>query len=633
MDWLRELARRIAYLIRRDRYASDLDEEMRLHLELREERLREQGHAPDAARYAARRRFGNRAHLQQRSRDMWGLNWLDDAATDVRFALRRLRHRLGFALATIVVAALGIGATTAVFSAIDAALLRPLPFARPAELVTLTNVSIPFDPGGQRLPEGRHFANLNDAAAMRDVFSGVGGFAAGGLNLTDPARPRRVRVGVVTASFFSTLGVGPQIGRVFNDAEAHPGGANSVVLSDATWRGTFGGRDVVGTSIDLSGTRYTIVGVMEPGFNFPNESELWIPLTVPVTFATFAPFRGFLPSRTFARLAAGMTVAAAGARLLDTWRRLAGPPDHSGHSNLESMIDEVRTTGAVVPLQQNLVGKTERALVILMGATALLLLIACANVANLLLSDAASRRREVALREVLGASRGRIVRQLLAESVLLSFAGAALGVAFAPAVLHVLRSMMPADLAGVAPAELDLRVLGFATGLALATGLVFGLWPALGTARTNAAETIKSGASGGATAAGLGATRRALVTAELALTVMLLVGSGLMLRSLQRVLSQPLGMDPERVGTLEISFRPGASRADKLPKLHAILARLDAGPGIHGAAVVNDVPLRGGGGISLSIEGMFPGSRSALPLGRSAGRGRCCRAAGSGRQR
>jgi predicted permease len=602
MRWLVELSRRIWYLIRRERVAADLDEEMRLHIELREARLREQGQDPASARYAARRRFGNKSNLQDRSRDAWGLNWIDHAAADLRFAVRRLRNRPGFAMATIVVAALGIGATTAVFSAIDATMLRGLPFARSSELVTLTDVSIPFDPGAQQFPSGHHFTDFNDVAAMRDVFSSVAAFAAGGLNLTDPTRPRRVRVGVVTAGFFTTLGVRTQSGRVFNDAEAHPGGASSVILSDAVWRSTFGARDVTGTSIDLSGTRYTIVGVMEPGFDFPNESELWIPLTVPTTFATFAPFRGFLPSRVIARVAPGMSVAAANTRLLDTWRRLAGPPDHSARSNLESMIAEVRETGAAVPLQRSLVGQNERALIILMGATALLLLIACANVANLLLSDAASRRREVALREVLGATRGRIVRQLLAESVLLAIAGAALGVACAPAVLHVLRAMMPADLAGVAPAKLDLRVLIFATGLALVTGLTFGLWPALGTARADAGEIIKSGGSGGATASGLGMTRRTLITAELALTVMLLVASGLMLRSLDRVLSQPLGMDPEHVGTLEISFRPGSRRAEKIAKLHAILARLDADPSIGGAGVVNDIPLRGGGGISLSIE-------------------------------
>jgi predicted permease len=271
------------------------------------------------------------------------------------------------------------------------------------------------------------------------------------------------------------------------------------------------------------------------------------------------------------------------------------------------MVDEVRRQGAAVSLQRQLVGRTQKALVILMGATALLLLIACANVANLLLSDATSRRREVALREVLGASRGRITRQLLAESLLLSVSGAAIGVMLAPLLLRVLRAMMPANLAGVAPAQLNLRVLAFAALLAVVTGLVFGLWPAVGTTRADATETMKAGGGIGATASGLGAARRTLITAELALTIMLLVGAGLMLRSLQRVLSQDMGMNPEHVATLELSFANGGlrgsgARAAQLGKINAIVQRLESQNGIVGAAIVNDLPLRGNSGIALTIE-------------------------------
>lgn len=610
MTSVAETFRRLRFLLLRDRYTAELEEEMRIHLALREGQLRERGLAPAEARYVARRRFGNAANHRERSRDMWGLNWFAHAAADVRFAVRRLRHRPGFSFATIAVAALGIGATTAVFSAVDAALLRPLPFVRSSELVTLIDVNIPFEQS-DRFPRGEHVLDINDAAAMHDVFASTAAFAAGGLNLSDATSPRRVRVGVVTSDFFATLGVRPQIGRTFDVDEGRPKGAHAVVLSDALWRTRFGGDEVVGRSIDLSGTRYTIVGVMAPGFNFPNESEVWIPLTVPTTDETFAPFRGYLPSQVIARVVPGLRIDAASKRLMDRWQQVTGPLPKSDIGGGYEQFTELKRKGAAVPLQRELAGDGEHALVILMGATTLLLLIACANVANLLLSDATSRRREIALREVLGASRGRIVRQLLTESVLLAGAGAVIGVALSPAGLEILRATMPADLAGVAPAELNVRVLAFATLLAVITGLAFGMWPALGTARSDAVETIKS-AGGGATAGRLGATRRALIIAELALTVMLLVGSGLMLRSLHLVMSQELGMNPGRVGTLEIAFAPGSSRTVRLATLHGIVERLNADPAIHGAGAVNDIPMRDGGTLAMRIrvEGA-PESRSA----------------------
>jgi putative ABC transport system permease protein len=597
---LAEFARRIRYLVLRDRYTAEMEEEIRLHIDLRATRLHAQGWPIAVARDKARRRFGNRTNIQERSRNMWGLSLLEQAIADLRFAARRLRRRPGFSLAAITVAALGIGATTAVFSAIDAALLRPLPFVRPSELVTLPSIRIPFDPGaGSRFPEGRHILDINDVTAMTDVFSHVGAFAAGGLNLTDTENPQRLRAGVVTTGFFATLGARPQFGRTFDDAEGKPIGGRVVVLSDALWSRRFGRRDMIGKSIDLNGARFQVVGVMEPGFSFPNESDLWIPMTIPTTFETYAPFRGFLPSNVVARTAAGVTVKQAASRVLANWLRLVGPPEPGKSPALEDIADEVQKRGAAIPLQRDLVGSGQTSLAILMGATALLLLIACANVANLLLSDAAGRRREVALREVLGASSGRITRQLLAESVLLALAGAMVGVAIAPAVLSVLRAAMPANLAGVAAAQLDVRVLGFAVLLAVVTGIVFGLWPALGAKRCDAAETIKSG--GLASTGGLGHARRVLITAELALTVMLLIGAGLMLRSLDRVLSLDVGMNPEHVATLEFSFPRGTPRVTRLSRLHAIVERLERDPAIQGAAVVNDLPLRGNGGIALSI--------------------------------
>jgi predicted permease len=284
--------------------------------------------------------------------------------------------------------------------------------------------------------------------------------------------------------------------------------------------------------------------------------------------------------------------------------QLAGPsiPSDFYSQGVDEDIAAMRIKRGATPLQEALVGRNRTPLTMLMGATLLLLLIACANVANLLLSDAASRRREVALREVLGATRGRVSRQLLTESLLLAVAGAAIGIVLAPTLLGLLRRLMPADLAGIAPAELNLRVLAFATGLAVISAVVFGLWPALSATRGAAAETIKSGGGVGSTAAGLGKARRAIITVELALTVMLLVGAGLMLRSFARVVSQDRGISSDHVATLELSTKRGETRAERLPRLHAMLAQLQNDPLIDAAAIVNDLPLSSRSGMSISVN-------------------------------
>jgi predicted permease len=543
---------------------------------------------------------------------MWGMTWLEHAAADLRFAIRRLVHRPGFSLSALTVTALGIGATTAVFTAVDAAMLRPLPFLRPAELVTLTNVNIPF---GEERDESDRTVGIDQVLKMPELFANAAAFAAGGLNLEDAEHPRRVNAGIVTATFFPTLGVMPERGRAFDVEEGRPNGPRAVILSDALWRSQFGGADVLGSTITLSGNRYRVVGVMPRGFGFPNGSDLWIPLSVPTTRETFRPFRGYLPSRVIARVAPSVSVDAASKRLLATWELAIGPREPGRRTNLDETVDEIRRVGAAVPLQQEIVGERRRGLLILMGATVLLLLIASANVANLLLSDGASRQREVALREVLGATRGRVVRQLLVESLVLALTGAVVGLVLAPAMLGTLRALMPGELAGTAPVHLDLRVLAFAIGLALVTGIAFGLWPAFGTSRVDPAQTIKSG-GGGATAS-LGHARRLLIAGELALTVMLLVGAGLMLKSFRRLMAQDFGMNTAQVATLELTFAnpviapaspPENRAAVRKQAMHVMLDRLTADPAVEAAGIVNDLPLRGGAGLGIFVtpDGMPP---------------------------
>ena len=295
-------------------------------------------------------------------------------------------------------------------------------------------------------------------------------------------------------------------------------------------------------------------------------------------------------------------------------QRLGAAGDARQRHDADETLDDVRTKGVAPSLQRALVGDRRSAFLVLMGATALLLLIACANVTNLLLSHAASRRVEFALRGVLGASRGRLLRQVLAESIVLALAGAALGVMLAPAALGLLRTLTPSDLAGVSPVRLDLRVLTFAAALAIATGVAFGIWPAAGMARRDGAASLRSGGSRGATRAGASRARRLLVGTELALATMLLIGAGLLLRSFERVLHVDAGLAPDHVGTLALSFtrRSGVSGTlDRRRRIDAILGYLDRVPAISAAGVVNDLPLGVRGGIGLQLE--VPGAPELNP--------------------
>jgi putative ABC transport system permease protein len=602
------LLRRLRYLLSRDSATRELEEEMRLHRQLRAESLASNGLREGEASAEAARRFGNGTRKTEESRDAWGFGSADAFGQDVRYALRRLRQRPGFTASVVGILALGIGATTAMFSAIDAAFLRPLPFPDPAEIVTLRTLRVPasragFVPAGPASAPVKTFDILN-VMQMRETFAHVGAVASGGINLADAERPRRLKAGVVSTGVFPVLGTMPVRGRTFREEDVVPGAPNTVVISWGLWQREFGAREMIGTEIPLNNKRYEVIGVMPAGFSFPEESDLWLPMAVPTISATYEHFRGYLPSYVIARRAAGVSAEVAEARLQLAWKSaVAQLPRVAGQKlSLETSYEDVVAKGATVPLRAYLVGDRKRALQVLFGTTALLLLIACANVTNLLLSYGASRARELAVRSVLGATRGRVVRQLLAESVLLAVGGAAVGVALAPVVLGLLRTLMPAALNGTAPAQLDLRVLGFAALLAIVTGIAFGLWPAFGATRKSASETIKSGGGHGASAAGARRSQRLLVGAELAVAAVLLVGAGLMLRSFERLTGMERGFAAGNVATLEMSFARGTALPVRLARVDAMLEHLRAQPGVDAAGVINDLPLRADGGIAISIK-------------------------------
>lgn len=589
--------RRYLRLVRPDP-VSDAEDEIGLHLELLEQELLREGWAPAEARREARRRFGDPGRIRRdiadadhtMSRHRRRSEIIEELASDVRYALRTLRRQPGFSLAVVATLALGIGATTAMFSVVDAALLRSLPFRRAGQLVSLSQIHVPFAFDGTAVgPETT--PDFRTLGRMADVFERYASYARGGVNLSGDGTPERLRVGVVTTDFFATLGMSPARGRVFAPLEGVPNGPSVVVLSDRLWRRRYDGKPMLGRSVVLNDRSCTVVGIMPAGFNFPENSDLWIPMSVPNTIATFEMFRGFIPETTIGRLRDGVSAAAAAERLRETWRRTP-----RGRDNAEAL------QYPLVPFQVQLLGSrdADKPLLMLLGATALLLLIACANAASLLIARATNREPEIAMRRCLGASRGRIVRQVLIESLLLSLAGAATGLGVALSATGTLRALMPPSIADVAPVAIDGRVLVFALVIATLVGLGFGLWPAMGLSRADGSTLVRSGA--GAVGRGAGRIRRALVTLELGIALTLVAGAVLMARSFQAMMTTDLGFHTEHVGTLEISFgERGLEPAARLAVIDGAVDRLATTPGVTAAGVTNNLPLVPGS-FAISVQ-------------------------------
>ena len=580
---------------------ADVEEELRFHLDMRERSYLARGLSAAEAREAARRRFGDLEHhrktlRRQDSRRHRRRRWAEYAGEwfqDARFAVRMLRQHRGFSTAVIATLALGIGATTAIFSAVDAALLRPLPFVEPGRLVELPGVNIPWGPRGVEEPDPR--PSIRSVGARKDVVSSIAAYAVGGLNLSGIGEPLRVKVGVVTQEFFQTLGWAPAQGRGFAAEEGRPDGPLATVISDGLWQRQFGGRPALGLSVRLNGKAYQVIGVMPPGFVFPEQVDLWIPLTVPMTWASFEAFGGYIPSVVIARLAPGITPALAAERLRALWRAL--PPDQAAAAR-QTIAEPLR------PLQHSLVGTRRTPMLILLGATGLLLLIACVNATNLLLAHAAMRERELAVRTVLGATRVRLIRQLLVQSVVLAAGGAALALLIAYATLGLVQALLPAEMIVLAPPRLDRRLFGFAAGLALLTALGFGMLPAFWASRTDAQLALKGGGGHGATSSRRGRARRALVAAEVALALVLLAGSGLMLKSLAAVAATDPGFAPARIASVQLALDRTTypSAAVRLAALERILEAARRIPGVAEAGVVSELPLSGAVGISMQVN-------------------------------
>ena len=519
---------------------------------------------------------------------------------DLRYGLRMLTKNAGFTVVAVLTLALGIGANTAIYSVIDAALLRPLPYPNAKQLVVLyqrhaNGETDPLTP-----------ADYLDYQKQSNSFDYLAAYRGLPFNLTGQGKPERVEGAVVTPDFFPVLGVQALLGRTMSSALDRPGNARIVVLSYALWEKTYGANPgIIGAAVDVDGEPRTVVGVMPAGFQFPAGAELW-------TSARFAAIEHPLnPTQdpanvrdshyfdVLARRKANVTLDQAKAEVDTIGKRLK-----QQYGDNEDAVG-----GTLVPLREDLVGDTRPALLILLGAVALVLLIACVNVANIILARGATRQREIAIRGALGASRSRLVQQLLTESVLLAVAGGVLGLLFAFWGLQPLRSLVPSDMVGGAPINLDIRVLLFTAGVSLGSGLLFGLLPGSRMTDPNLNGALKEGGRGLGSGGRAQRTRSLLVVSEIALAAVLLVGAGLLLRSFSRILAVPEGFNPDQVLSLQLSLSQGSypRPADRANFAKQALDRASELPGVSSAAIISRLPLNPGNSTrSVEIEGRTP---------------------------
>jgi putative ABC transport system permease protein len=512
---------------------------------------------------------------------------------DVRYAFRVLARTPIFALAVVGVLALGIGANTATFSILNTALLRPLPYREPDRLVQLFHVPPPASfPGMTRFALSA--ANFYDWQRDARSFEGMALYRGRGFTLTGGDEPVLVVAGAVGAGFFDIVGTPPALGRTFR-ADEDRADARVVVASDAFWKSRLGGSpDAVGRTLSLSGETYTVVGVMPPSFTvaswFPASTQLWVPIGL--TDAQRA-IRENHNQAAVARLAPGVDVAAARAELSVVAERLerAYPQENAGWG------------ATAVPLRETIVEDARTTLVMLMSAVALVLLIVCANVGNLLFTRALSRRKELAIRAALGAGRGRVLQQLLVEALVLSFAGGAAGVLVAEALLRTGATLLAGQVPRADEIGMDARVLMFALGASLLTGVLAGLVPALRAGRAALSDALKEGGRGDGA---LGVrTRRLLVVGEVALSVVLLMGAAVMLRSVLAMRTVDAGYDPRGVLTMRVGLpdKRYPTNAQRAAFFDAAAARLRALPGVRAAGAVDNLPLEGGSVQPIVVEG------------------------------
>ena len=595
---------RLFSVVRPERGERELAREVASHLALLEDEYRHRGMTADEARYAARRAIGGIEQAKEHQRDARSFRWLDDARRDLLYATRTLRRTPGFAFVAILTLALGIGANTAIFSLIEALLLRALPVRDPQQLVQVTMIL----PGGERW-HSFSYPLVRGLADQRDVFSDVCGFSDATFNVGSPDAVMRTPAAWVSGAFYETLGLRPTVGRLLMRDDDRPGAIPAAVISDSYWQRAFARDDaVIGRSLLIEGVAVAIVGVSPAGFTGATVGQ-----TADITLAL-----GILPQlyseraesleasstwlRVLARPRPGISSIQAQARLAVVWPQLAtaavpATMPTARRRVLSSRIEIIPGATGWTPLREQF----RQPLLVMMGFVVVVLVITCVNVGNLLLARAAARQREMAVRLAVGAGRGRIVRQLLTESALLALAGAAIGLAFAQVASRVLVALLSSGRAtavvlDVAP---NGHVLGFTLLVAMTTSLFFGMAPAFSTTSVAPAAGLIAGSS--RVAVSRGRLGPALVTAQVSLSLFLLIGAGLFVRTLQNLRTLDPGFHHEGVLLVDVDARRAGYRNARLIAFNQdVLERVQGLPGVLTASFSSITPLSGGG-ISLAI--------------------------------
>ena len=601
--WIASLASRTRTWLLPRAVDQDFANELDSHLDMLADENIRRGMPPEEARRAARIKLGGVTQLKETNRELRSLPVIETFLQDARYAFRMLRKNPGFTAVAVLTLALGIGANTAIFSVVYAVLLKPLPYANPNQLVSAfqanTQEGVPED--------GTSYPNFEEWRAQNHVFSDLSTINFHQLTLTGSGEPSVVNTCVVTPQHFALLDVKPLQGRIFYLDDGKQGAPPVVILSENLWRGTLGADPkIVGSSITLDKRPFTVVGIMPAAFRSPfinNAQDVWIPLVQDPLFGSWMARRGghWLP--VFGRLKPGVSLAQAQAEMDTISERLASefPAENKGW------------TVRLVPMQKEIVGDVRTALLVLLGAVGLVLLIACANIANLLLTRATSRSKEIAVRTALGAGRSRIIRQLLSETAVLGLLGGVVGIALAYWGVRALSSLLPDNLPQLNAIRVDNFVLIFALTLSAIASVAFGLVPALFASKSDIQASLREGSSRSGESGNRRRARSFLAAAEIALAMVLLVAAGLLLRSFSKLTSVSPGFDAQHIVKAEVSLpqfqyskpQQWTAFSDQL------LAGIQAQPGLQDSAIAIPVPIADGFiNLGFEIVGVPPASSS-----------------------
>jgi putative ABC transport system permease protein len=611
--------RRTAALFRSASLEREMADEMRLHVELEAEEIaRARGLSRDDALREARLAFGSAERFKEEGRDARGTRWAEDLAGDARYAVRTLLRAPGFAIAATLTLALGIGATTALFSVVHAALLEPLPFGDPSRTVVVWSGQ--FGNAGSNAGSWLSYDEYELLTYEPHYFDRVGVYETDTRSIAGAGDPERVHAAEISQQTLSALGVAPMLGRDFRPEEDAPGGGDVALIGYALWQRHFGGDpSVIGKRIEVGGVQTIVIGVMPATFRMPLDydeqgvTQLLLPLATSdsaegaIPGPAVAPGGGSHGMYALAHLARGVTVADANRELDAVTARLTAQGVYTGPT---------RFTMTAVSLREQISGSLRPALLVLLGAVTLVLVIACANVAGLLFVRGERRRRETALRAVLGAGRTRLARQFLTEGVVIAIVGGVLGMFIAWLGVLATRAWAPRSLGLVSDVSLNGGVLAFALATTIGTVLLFALAPALAAVRVSATETLKDGGRGATTGRARLRARQMMVIGEVALAVVLIAGGGLMIRTVQRMMSIDPGFRSDGVLTMELSIP--STRYANVESISAFYEelrhRVDALPGVQKAAVARLVPLAATiGNRGLKIPGYTPPPGENIP--------------------